>query len=249
MSLAFSPNGLMLAAAVSRSDGHGSVRLWDLSNPDAEPTLLIDHDETIFSVAFSPNGKVLVAGSAAAVLLWETSDLAAAPTALLNDQGEFEALAFSPDGSILAAGTAVSGRGAVWLWDTADVAADPQHLSRREEIDPVTTLAFSPDGQVLATGGLFGGIRLWVVPTERLADEVCRQVWRNLTLEEWRRFVGPEVPYEQTCPNLPPGEGVVPTAGAAATPVSAAVDGFRPDTGGRSFLFAHSPITRRATRP
>ncbi len=27
-------------------------------------------------------------------------------------------------------------------------------------------------------------------------------VWRNLTIEEWQNFMGSDIPYEATCPNL-----------------------------------------------
>jgi tetratricopeptide (TPR) repeat protein len=36
-----------------------------------------------------------------------------------------------------------------------------------------------------------------------MADQVCKLVGRNLTYEEWQRFVGEAIPYERTCPNLP----------------------------------------------
>jgi hypothetical protein len=36
---------------------------------------------------------------------------------------------------------------------------------------------------------------------------VCQLVWRNLSMDEWRQFVGDGIPYERTCPNLPFGEG------------------------------------------
>ena len=42
---------------------------------------------------------------------------------------------------------------------------------------------------------------------ETLAEMICQKVWRNLTMQEWRQFVSPDIPYERTCPNLPPGEG------------------------------------------
>jgi tetratricopeptide (TPR) repeat protein len=32
---------------------------------------------------------------------------------------------------------------------------------------------------------------------------VCEKVRRNLTIEEWYQFVGFDIPYERTCPNLP----------------------------------------------
>jgi hypothetical protein len=41
------------------------------------------------------------------------------------------------------------------------------------------------------------------VHTARIADMVCERVWRNLTLDEWRQFIGADIPYERTCPNLP----------------------------------------------
>ncbi|MGI9520307.1 MAG: hypothetical protein ACR2PG_01545 [Hyphomicrobiaceae bacterium] len=39
--------------------------------------------------------------------------------------------------------------------------------------------------------------------TQGLADAVCEEVWRNLTLEEWQQFVGKDIPYQRICPNLP----------------------------------------------
>ncbi len=39
--------------------------------------------------------------------------------------------------------------------------------------------------------------------TAALADVVCTRVRRNLTRDEWQRFIGPELKYERTCSNLP----------------------------------------------
>jgi hypothetical protein len=38
-----------------------------------------------------------------------------------------------------------------------------------------------------------------------LADAICDRVDRILTHEECDRFIGAELPYERTCPNLPEG--------------------------------------------
>ena len=66
-------------------------------------------------------------------------------------------------------------------------------------------------GEHLVTGS--GGddtIRIWDLThplnastTKEVADSACRKVRRNLTLDEWHKFVGTELPYERTCPNLP----------------------------------------------
>jgi hypothetical protein len=68
-------------------------------------------------------------------------------------------------------------------------------------------------------------VRLWPARAESLAELVCTRVWRNLTLDEWRLFVGdPEqVPYQSTCPDLLPGEGVEIATPAIGTPAAQSV--------------------------
>jgi hypothetical protein len=34
-------------------------------------------------------------------------------------------------------------------------------------------------------------------------EMVCQKVWRNLTQEEWKQFVGEDIVYERTCSELP----------------------------------------------
>jgi hypothetical protein len=70
---------------------------------------------------------------------------------------------------------------------------------------PATAAVFSSDGARLRamTRSTVLEWPLWTAA----ADYVCTRVWRNLSLNEWRLYVGDSLPYQRTCPALPPGEG------------------------------------------
>jgi hypothetical protein len=122
---------------------------------------------------------------------------------LLGHEKMVWSVAFSPDGQSLASGSLDN---TIRLWDLRHPTAAPTVLRGHE--NGVWSVAFSPDGQSLASGSGDQTIRIWIARTESLAEKICQQVWRNLTLGEWRQFVGADLPYERTCPNLLAGEGV-----------------------------------------
>ena len=104
-SLAFSPDGQMLAAA----GREGTIRLWRLGGAPTAPTLLTGHREWVRSVAFSPDGQMLASGGIdGTVRLWRLDGTAAAPAILMG----CAPVAFSPDGQVLASG----GRDGICLW-------------------------------------------------------------------------------------------------------------------------------------
>lgn len=84
---------------------------------------------------------------------------------------------------------------------TERTAQPPPEGIPEEQRPQIQALAFSPDGKKLASGSQDGTIMIWT-RTEALIEEVCRQVWRNLTLDEWYQFVGKGIPYERTCPDF-----------------------------------------------
>jgi hypothetical protein len=112
------------------------------------------HTAEVWSVSFSPDGRLLASGSAdGTIKLWRVSDGSLVRT-LTGHAREVDSVSFSPDGRLLASG---SGDNTIKLWRVSDGV-----LVRTLHPDSVYSVSFSPDGRLLASGG-WQGIKLWRV--------------------------------------------------------------------------------------
>ncbi|MFJ3644466.1 translation initiation factor IF-2 N-terminal domain-containing protein [Streptomyces murinus] len=151
LSVAFSPDGQMLASA----GFDGTVRLRNPATGEELHTLNT-HSSSVLSVAFSPDGKMLGGGgSGGRVRLWNPATGEELHT-LNTHSSSVLSVAFSPDGRTLAS----AGSGGVRMWD-ATTGEERIHIA---DDSFVLSVAFSPDGRTLASVGT-GGVRLWDATT------------------------------------------------------------------------------------
>jgi WD40 repeat protein/energy-coupling factor transporter ATP-binding protein EcfA2 len=62
-------------------------------------------------------------------------------------------------------------------------------------------IAFSPSSEYLLASCNNGEIRVWPTNSKTLADQICPKLARNLTADEWQKYIGSDVSYQETCPN------------------------------------------------
>ena len=195
-SLAFDKGARRLAAGIP---GIG-VLWWKFDSPGS-PAQQLNLGCGPRVLALSPDGYWLACAAEDGSIRTKLVDLAEGrPTELRGHEDQVAALAYSADGRWLASGGSDS---SVRVWDLQHPSHAPIVL--RGHNGWVTSVVFRPDGQTLISAGLDGTVRIWDLRTDQLAEEVCRKVMRNLTEEEWKRFVGEDLPYEETCP-VPPSQ-------------------------------------------
>jgi len=190
-SVAFSPDS-KLALSVGDSyygflylSWNHPIKLWEVST-GRELRSFEGHSSFVNSVAFSPNGKLLLSGSDNRLYykfddnlkLWDVSNGREIRT-FKGHSSDVSSVAFSPDGKLALS----AGGKTIKLWD---IATGRNILTFQGHSSDVSSVAFSPDGKLALSGGNDSTTRLWNLQTGK---EVVKMVgfydgeWVTITPE------------------------------------------------------------------
>ncbi len=222
--VAFSPNGAMLATA----DNYSRILLWNVATGKRTITLSYPAKNTdIAAVAFSPDGKTLATTDYTSTHLWQVST--GTQTAVLSDSaGMGDAVAFSPDGAMLAVATN-GGSTLLWNLSTRKVAAtlsqpDGENTAGRSRSVATVPRWPPPTPAATATCGIWPQIRSSPPSPTQAVRRKPRGFSRRAP--RWRP---PTLTVAPTCGTSPPGSSPLPSPNPPRIQIRAASVAFSPN--------------------
>ncbi len=191
-SLALSPDGHLLAFGCE----NGTAQIIKVNKLGELPIVIRTNEKAIEALCFSPDGNTLATGGRSGKLqLWNIRKPDSKPIELLGHISGITRLRFSPDGATLATSSMDK---SIRLWNYRKLEDQPIVIQSGHD-KWIYSLVFNPDGTKLITGSADNSIKIWTTRSEILADKIGKTAKRNMTAEEWNKYVGADITYEETC--------------------------------------------------
>ncbi len=197
-SIDVSPDGGRLAAA----SWTGSLAVVNLRN-NSYTLLVEDNSLRVLSVRFTPNGDGLAYGGEDVQNkrgFVRLLDLGSRETRQFSGhRAGVNDIEFSPDGALMA--SAGSDK-RLLMWVLENPGDLP--ITMQNNAGFVWNIAFTEGSDYLIAACSESEIRVWPTSPALLAEKICPQLKRNMTPDEWEKYVGPQedIPYESTCVGL-----------------------------------------------
>ena len=177
---------------VTSSGSDGTVRLWDLTT--GQEVFRARHEGLLADIALSGDDRYLATAS------WDGSahliDVVSQRIVATVNHADFVThVDFDRNARYFATS---SRDGSVRVWNVPG----GQEVAAFGHSGPVSDIAFNPVRPMLAFADNEGLVRIGHLDSDTIRRDACERLTRNLSLDEWWRFVG-DAPYEKTCTGLP----------------------------------------------
>ena len=134
-----------------------TIRIWNAENGDVVGKVLKGHHWPVEAVAFSPDGRYIISGSAdSTIRIWDAVTGTTVGEPLEGHTSSVYSIAYSRDGHQIISGSADS---TIRIWDARTGAAVGTPLKGHS--GPVWSIAYSPDGQHIISGSSDRTIHVW----------------------------------------------------------------------------------------
>lgn len=196
--LSVSPDGKQLAGGT----WGGELVIMDLPSMQYKVALK-DTSAQILSVKFSPDGKKIAYGTyelktkRGLVKMFDVASQRKDDRQFTGHRAGVYDVEFSPDGKLLASAGSDK-RLQMWVLDRPDDL--PIVMDNNNGF--IWDIAFAKGSDYLIAACHESEIRIWPTNPDILASQVCPKLNRNMTQDEWVKYVGSDIDYETTCPNL-----------------------------------------------
>jgi WD40 repeat protein len=139
-----------------------AIRVWTTKDWQEKKVLPLSNDQTVSSLAISPDGKLLACAlgrSVGEILFWDLTSLKSGPS-LRRHMRMVVGLAFALDGKWLVSSDS---DGVALLWNVED---KRRVVTCKGHDHPlINSVAIAPGDKSFATGGEDGNVLLWEIPT------------------------------------------------------------------------------------
>jgi WD40 repeat protein/energy-coupling factor transporter ATP-binding protein EcfA2 len=186
--------------------GLGKIIRLDIDNPSDKPK---EYDFSriigrLTALALTPDGQTIYFGTSSGVL-YTVRMQNGEPVAntLAGLQGTHTSgiskIAFSPNSARVAT---ASYDWKIRIWSAKEDLSKQQPVILSDFDNWVMDLKFTNDGKKLMASSADKTVRIWDINSSALFTSLSRKMTRNLTEEEWDKYIGTDIPYERLSRNI-----------------------------------------------